>query len=211
MLLAACGGGGGNSGTGSDPIVVVPPPPVSLRGKPIGNATVVPVTVGSSSVSTLDPAPFTQLLEAAQKGSTKITGVPACSVTTYTVKYHTVDSVAADTDASAAIMVPSGADSSCSGNRPVLLYAHGTTVQKTSDMANLAATEPSLVAAMYAAQGYIVVAPNYAGYAGSSLAYHAYLDATQQSDDMVDALRAARQVFAAIGARDSGRLPVNST
>jgi predicted esterase len=206
MLLAACGGGGGHSGTGSDPIVVVPPPPVSLRGKPIGNATVVPVAVGSSSVSTLDPAPFTQLLEAAQKGSTKITGVPACSVTTYTVKYHTVDSVAADTDASAAIMVPSGADSSCSGNRPVLLYAHGTTVQKTSDMANLAATEPSLVAAMYAAQGYIVVAPNYAGYAGSSLAYHAYLDATQQSDDMVDALRAARQVFAAIGARDSGRL-----
>jgi poly(3-hydroxybutyrate) depolymerase len=206
LLMAACGGGSGNSGSGTDPIVVVPTPPVSLRGTLIGGASVVPVSLGSSSVTRLDPAPFKQLLEAAQKGSSNITGTPTCSVTTYTVKYHTVGSAAEDTDASAAIMVPSGADSSCSGSRPVLLYAHGTSVQKSTDMANLAATEPRLVAAMYAAQGYIVVAPNYAGYAGSSLAYHAYLDATQQSDDMVDALRAARRAFAAIGAQDSGRL-----
>lgn len=206
MLLAACGGGGGHGGGGSDPIIVPSPPPVSLRGKPIGTASVVPVNLGGSSVNTLDPAPFTQLLEAAQKGSSSITGKPVCSVTTYTVKYHTVGSAVEDTDASSAIMVPSGSDSSCSGARPVLLYAHGTSVQKSTDMANLAATEPRLVAAMYAAQGYIVVAPNYAGYAGSSLTYHGYLDATQQSDDMVDALRAARLSFAAIGARDAGRL-----
>jgi predicted esterase len=207
LLLTACGGGGGAGGTGTGPIVVTPPPPpVSLRGNVITAATVVPVSLGASSVNTLDPAPFTQLLEAAQKGSSNITGTPSCSVTTYTVKYHTVGSAAEDTEASAAIMVPSGTGSTCSGSRPVLLYAHGTSVQKGTDMASLAATEPRLVAAMYAAQGYIVVAPNYAGYAGSSLAYHAYLDATQQADDMVDALRAARASFAAIGARDSGRL-----
>jgi len=207
-LLVACGGGGGNPGT--PPVVqpTPPTPPVSLRGTLIGSATTVPVTLPSGSVNTLAPAQFTQLLEAADKGSSNITGIPACSVTIYTVKYHTVDSVAADTDASAAIMVPSGADSSCQGGRPVLLYAHGTSVLKNTDMTNLSATEPRLVAAMYAAQGYLVVAPNYAGYAGSSLPYHPYLDATQQADDMVDALRAARQSFAAIGALDGGRLLV---
>ncbi|MFA9216239.1 MAG: alpha/beta hydrolase family protein [Sphingomonadaceae bacterium] len=207
LLLAACGGGGGSGGSGNGSVIVVPPPPpVSLRGKLIGNASVVPVSAGTGSVTTLDPATFKQLLEAAQKGSSAITGTPTCAVTTYTVRYHTVGAAVEDTEASSAIMVPSGADSNCSGARPVLLYAHGTSVQKSTDMANLSGTEARLVAAMYAAQGYIVVAPNYAGYAGSTLAYHSYLDATQQSDDMVDALRAARLSFASIGASDSGRL-----
>lgn len=206
-LLAACGGGGGSPGK---PIIepTPPKPPASLRGTLVGSATRVPVILPTGSTNTLDPVPFTNLLEAAQKGSSKITGTPTCSVTTYTVRYHTVDSAAQDTEASTAIMLPSGTDPSCLGSRPVLLYAHGTSVQKSTDMANLAATEARLVAAMFAAQGFIVVAPNYAGYAGSSLAYHPYLDATQQADDMVDALRAARQVLASLGAKDSGRLLV---
>ena len=45
---------------------------------------------------------------------------------------------------------------------------------------------------MFAAQGYIVVAPNYAGYDISTLTYHPYLNADQQSKDMIDALTAAR-------------------
>ena len=206
-LLTACGGGGGNPGS---PVIepVPPKPPVSLRGNLVGSATRVPVVLPTGSSNTLDPVPFTALLEAAQKGSSKITGTPTCSVTTYTLRYHTVDSKGQDTEASTAIMLPSGTDASCLGSRPVLLYAHGTSVQKNTDMANLAATEPRLVAAMYAAQGYIVVAPNYAGYAGSSLTYHPYLDATQQANDMVDALRAARQVLSSLGAKDSGRLLV---
>ena len=53
-------------------------------------------------------------------------------------------------------------------------------------------TEGALIAAMFAAQGYIVVAPNYAGYDTSTLAYHPYLNADQQSKDMMDALTAAR-------------------
>src|SRR5471032_1267295 len=62
--------------------------------------------------------------------------------------------------------------------------------------------------AIFAAEGYIVVAPNYAGYAGSSLPYTAYLDATQEASDMVDGLRAARASFSGIGAGDSGQLYV---
>ena len=45
---------------------------------------------------------------------------------------------------------------------------------------------------MFAAQGYIVVAPNYAGYDISTLGYHPFLNAVQQSGEMMDILAAAR-------------------
>ena len=45
---------------------------------------------------------------------------------------------------------------------------------------------------MFAAQGYIVVAPNYAGYDISTLGYHPFLNADQQSGEMMDILAAAR-------------------
>src|SRR5258707_3402484 len=45
---------------------------------------------------------------------------------------------------------------------------------------------------MFAAQGYIVVAPNYAGYDISMLGYHPFLNADQQSGEMIDILAAAR-------------------
>jgi predicted esterase len=208
LLLASCGGGGGSSGQGG---AVVPPvtpvPPVPLRGQAIGSASVVPVSVGNgSTVNTLDPATLKTLVDAGTTLGSNITGTPTCAITTYTLKYHTIDSAGADTSANTAIMVPSGSDSVCQGGRPVLLYAHGTSVQKTTDMANLASTEPRLIAAMFAAQGYIVVAPNYVGYAGSTAGYHPYLDAQQQSADMIDALRAARSVFSSISAGASSRL-----
>ena len=210
VLLASCGGGGGSSGDHTGGAIVTNPPPIPLRGVAIGGATLVPATVANGgTVNTVDPGVMKSLVESSVSLGSAITGTPTCAVTTYTLKYHTVDSVAADTDASTAIMVPSGSNAACQGGRPVLLYAHGTSALKTTDMANLSGTEARLVAAMFAAQGYIVVAPNYAGYAGSSLAYHAYLDATQQADDMVDALRAARSVFSSIGAGASSRLMVS--
>ncbi|GJI97713.1 hypothetical protein RugamoR57_44310 [Duganella caerulea] len=210
VLLASCGGGGGSpaSHTGGD--IVVQPPATQLRGIAIGGATLVPAVLdGGATAGTVEPAAMQKLVESSVSLGTAVTGTPTCAVTTYTLKYHTIDSLAADTDASTAIMVPSGGNAACQGGRPVMLYAHGTSALKTTDMANLSGTEARLVAAMYAAQGYIVVAPNYAGYAGSSMAYHAYLDAGQQADDMIDALRAARGVFASIGAGASSRLMVS--
>ncbi|MFX5464662.1 lipase family protein, partial [Acinetobacter baumannii] len=59
------------------------------------------------------------------------------------------------------------------------------------------------------AQGFIVVASNYAGYDTSALPYHPYLNADQQASDMVDSLRAARKAFPAIGAQDSGKLVIS--
>ena len=62
-----------------------------------------------------------------------------------------------------------------------------------------------------AAQGFIVVAPNYAGYDVSSLPYHPYLNGAQQSGDMMDALSAARTALPttfASSTSDNGQLLV---
>jgi predicted esterase len=67
-------------------------------------------------------------------------------------------------------------------------------------------SEARLVAAIYAGQGFIVVAPNYTGYNSSSLPYHPYLNAEAQASDMIDAMRAARASFAGIGVSAAARL-----
>jgi pimeloyl-ACP methyl ester carboxylesterase len=76
-------------------------------------------------------------------------------------------------------------------------------------MADMQNAETLLLAALFASQGYIVVAPNYAGYDTSSLPYHPYLIADQQSKDMIDALKAARTALPLASlslTRDSGQL-----
>lgn len=124
-----------------------------------------------------------------------------CGVTIEKVSYATVGAAGEATNATAALMLPTGDSDECRGDRPVLLYAHGTTTDKGYDFTqvgnpnNPAAGESTLIAANFAAQGYIVVAPNYAGYDESELDYHPYLVAEQQSNDMVDALESARSVI----------------
>ncbi|RZI41481.1 alpha/beta hydrolase [Herbaspirillum sp. HC18] len=206
LAIAALAGCGGGSSSG-------PEIDTSLaRGSLFANPpNLVPIPqADGTAVTKLEPAVFAQMLEAGKPGTTQVTGTPKCAITTYYMKYGTVGGANEPTDATGAIMVPSGADVACAGPRPVVLYAHGTTVDKTYNMANLRDNqEASLVAAVYAAQGFIVVAPNYAGYDVSTLPYHPYLNADQQANDMVDALRAARKAFATIGAQDSGKLFVS--
>ncbi|MBB3107300.1 pimeloyl-ACP methyl ester carboxylesterase [Psychrobacter luti] len=129
------------------------------------------------------------------------TPVAKCGVTIEKVSYDTKGAADEDTNATAALMLPTGDAAECKGDRPVLLYAHGTTTDKGYDFAqvgnieNPAVGEANLIAANFAAQGYIVVAPNYAGYDTSKLDYHPYLVAQQQSTDMVDALDSARSII----------------
>ena len=124
-----------------------------------------------------------------------------CDIKIEKVSYPTVGAAGERTNATAALMLPSGDSADCQGDRPILLYAHGTTTDKGYDFSqvanpqNPAAGEATLIAANFAAQGYIVVAPNYAGYDDSDLDYHPYLVAQQQSTDMVDALDSARTII----------------
>ncbi len=148
-------------------------------------------------IASLDAATFGAELGASPSGSQLllVAGAPTCGVDFYYLQYNTVGGKGEATTASGALMVPTGSAPQCSGGRPVVLYAHGTSTDRTTniaDITNPGNAEGALIAAMFAAQGYIVVAPNYAGYDTSTLNYHPYLNADQQSKDMIDALAAAR-------------------
>jgi hypothetical protein len=138
-------------------------------------------------------------LSAKLGASTKlVTGEPACGVDVRYMQYGTVGGAGEATDASGVVMIPTGPGAACGDARPIVLYGHGTTISKGYNLAdvanpnNPAAGESGLLMAMYAAQGFIVVAPNYAGYDTSRLGYHPYVNATQQSTEMIDALNAAK-------------------
>ena len=142
----------------------------------------------------------------------QIAGNPACGVDFYYVKFWTVGGAGEATESSGAMMVPTGAAPTCSGPRPIVLYAHGTNTDKTLNIADITVASNSegvLIAAMFAAQGYIVVAPNYAGYDISTLGYHPFLNAEQQSGEMIDILAAARAALPntfSSSTSDSGKL-----
>ena len=72
-------------------------------------------------------------------------------------------------------MVPYGSNAACQSPRPLVLYAHGKRNLKTFNLADMSGQtnfEAILLALTLAADGYIVVAPNYAGYDTSTLPYH---------------------------------------
>jgi hypothetical protein len=129
-----------------------------------------------------------------------IAGIPKCDINVYHIEYETVGGQQESTTASGALMVPSGG-SGCVGARPIVLYAHGTQASKTFNIADLSNSENAegiLLAAFFASRGYIVVAPNYAGYDTSTLPYHPFLVAAQQADDMIDSLTASRTALASL-------------
>jgi dienelactone hydrolase len=170
-------------------------------------------------IASLNAASFSAQLGASTTGAQllQIAGTPACGVDFYYIKFWTVGGAGESTESSGALMVPTGAAPACSGPRPIVLYAHGTWTDKSgniADITNTASPSPTnsenvIVAAMFAAQGYIVVAPNYAGYDISTLGYHPYLNAAQQSGEMIDALTAARTALPntlSSATSDSGKL-----
>lgn len=185
-VLAACGGGGDDA----------PPPRATIiTAQLAGSATTTQINQGTAA-----------------SGAQALTGPAACDVDIRYVLYMTRDPSGAPATASEAVFVPTGSAPQCSGDRPVVLYAHGTTTAKSYNIAdvsrqtadptkfnNAGGAEGSLILAMYAAQGFIVVAPNYLGYDRSSLSYHPYLNAEAQAVDMIDGLRAAKAHLAAAG------------
>ena len=170
------------------------PPPIGARG----TVRLAPVRIGL-----YNPAELTALVKTGVEGPQMLRLLDnklPCSVNVHAMQYHTVGGRGEPTWSSGALMTPSGGPG-CSGPRPVVVYAHGTYPNRhntVTDMARNYNDEPHMLAAMFAAQGFIVVAPNYAGLEGSPLPYHPYHNADQQSKEMIDALQAARSVFAAL-------------
>ena len=146
-------------------------------------------------------------------GTGTAVGDEPCNVKMHKMTYDTVGGAGEATTSTGVVMVPYGDNAACSGSRPVVLYAHGTNADRNydlsafpSDTSNPAAGEAGIMLAFYAAQGYVVVAPNYAGYADSTLSYHPYVDEVQQSTEMINALDHVRTYAADIGAELSPKL-----
>jgi dienelactone hydrolase len=192
LVIASCGGGGD---------------PGSAAGTPsaadIAGTTGLLLQNPPVRVTALTAADLTTSLNGSATGKNllAIAGAPVCDIDVQYLQYSTKGGKGEATTASGALMTPSGADPKCTGPRPIVMYAHGTNISKNLNMAalndrtNPIFSESLLIATLYAAQGYIVVAPNYAGYDSSTLDYHPYLNAKQQSGEMIDILAAAKSAM----------------
>jgi len=203
-LVASCGGGGGDSGGSIGGVIVPPAAEDTGRGSLVVNPP--------ASVLSITATQFSTLVDSTSVGKQllQVTGAPTCGINVRSIQYRTVDAKGAIVNATGALMLPSGTEAICNGARPIVVYAHGTSTERNYDMARIndpsqpAAAEGILVAAMFAAQGYIVVAPNYAGYDKSTLGYTPYLNADQNGKEMVDALVASRKALPFLPVSDSG-------
>ncbi len=194
LLLAAC------DNSDDEGMPPDPDPPEPQRGDLIGDAPTLVASYSPEELLALASSnEVTQLL-------LEEVLTPDCQIDIYRFEYQTVDPAGEITPASAALMVPNDSEVPCQGDRPIVLYAHGTNTDKAFNMADLESsdnTEGLLMAAVFAAEGYIVVAPNYVGYDTSTLGYHPYLNGEQQSNDMIDALTAARSALPTADAPDT--------
>ncbi len=160
----------------------------------------------------VDPAALLTTMTAAQidgatlaSGLQAISGKAKCDVQLVALNYNTVGVKGEKTNSSGVLLLPTGACNSAAG---LVAYAKGTDVQKPRTLANPADSETFLLAAVYAAQGYAVVATDYLGFAKSAYAYHPYLHADSEASSVIDSIRAARIAAKSNGAMLSGKVMV---
>lgn len=174
--LAACGGGGSDGGRGA-----------------LDESTRTAALTRTQIDTSIAQLP----------GLAQLIGAPSqCDVSQHKLVYESVDPKGESARASAGLLVPSG----CPGPYPVVLYHHGTTVLRAFTMSDPQNSEASLQAAMFAAQGYVVVMPDYLGYGESDLGYHPYLQAENTAEVSIDALRAGHEALRRLGVATSGSL-----
>ncbi|MEI8031045.1 MAG: lipase family protein [Comamonadaceae bacterium] len=176
-LLASCGGGDNAA---------------DLRGKLVD----VPAVLTTLSAAQIDAG-------TASSGLQAISGAAKCDVKVVPLNYYTIGVAGEQANASAVMLVPAG---SCTGATALVAYAKGTDVQKPRTLASPNDGETFLLAAMYAAQGYTVVATDYLGFAKSTYGYHPYLHADSEASSVVDSIRAARNAATTVGASLSGKV-----
>lgn len=159
------------------------------RGQLISTSLVAPLTK-----ATIDQgATATNLIA--------LTGPATCDVGIHRMAHFTNGPDGKFYVVSGAVLVPSG--SGCNGPFPMVSYNRGTEPVKARTMANPSDGETFLLAAMLAAQGYVVAATDYLGYAESDHPYHPYLHNSTQASTTIDSIRAARSVAAGL------RVPLN--
>lgn len=176
-LLTACGGGGGDDRRGS--LLETPQPIATLTAAQIDAAT-------------------------AASGLQAVSGSAKCDVQVVSLNYATPGARGEDSNASGVLLLPVG--SCAAASAPLVAYAKSTDVRKPRTLANPNDPETFLLTAMYAAQGYAVVASDYLGFAKSQYAYHPFLHADSEASSVIDSIRAARAAAFGRGANLSGKV-----
>ena len=133
-----------------------------------------------------------------------LSGKAKCDVKVVALNYTTPGVKGEMSNASGVLLMPTG--DGCTAAAPLVAYAKGTDVQKPRTLANPADGETGLLAAMYAAQGYAVVATDYLGFAKSAYSYHPYLHADSEASSVIDSIRAARAASGQLGGSLSGKV-----
>lgn len=161
----------------------------------------------------MSPADLVARLNTIEEGrwTLEVAGSPTCGVDVFHYEYNTIDGRGEPATASSALMVPRGDDPKCAQPNPIVVGLHGTMPDKVYNQADLSGKNPGSIraiawAGVYAAQGYIVVAPNYTGFDTSNADHHSYLDAKQQSQDVIDSLTAARELLPKVSGQSSEKL-----
>jgi pimeloyl-ACP methyl ester carboxylesterase len=181
--LAACGGSGDDT---------------PARGTLLE----APATVTTLTAAQIDAA-------TASSGLQALSGKALCDVKVVALNYATLGALGETNgatgtiNASGVMLVPTGA---CTAAAALVAYAKGTDVQKPRTLANPSDGETFLLAAVYAAQGYAVVATDYLGFAKSNYSYHPYLHADSEASSVIDSIRAARNAAPQVGASLSGKV-----
>ncbi|WP_291932132.1 lipase family protein [Limnohabitans sp.] len=160
---------------------------------PHGSLIDAPALLATLSKAQLDAGPLVGL-----------SGKAKCDVKVISLNYVTPGAKGEISNASGVLLLPTGAG--CTAPAPLVAYAKGTDVQKPRTLANPADSETGLLAAMYAGQGYAVVATDYLGFAKSNYSYHPYLHADSEATSVIDSIRAARNAVSSQGGSLNGKV-----
>jgi dienelactone hydrolase len=180
LLLSSCGGSGGSSAPGTTPT----PGPTAQRGD------LVSVTASTAIEVAVVDAYITVLADVYGVDTSALSGT-RYRVSLNRVVYKTVTPDGRVIDASGVVaypLKPAGARS------PLLSYQHGTIFLDAEAPSVAADPDPVLVA--MAGSGFVVVMPDYVGYAAATNEVHTYIHAQGLAAAVVDLLRAARRVLA---------------
>lgn len=185
LVLSACGGGGDDT--------------TAATGPARGELVETPATLVTMTTAEINGA-------AVEAGLSAVTGSAKCDVKVVALNYYTLGPNGERANSSGVLLMPTGAGAGCGTDAPLVAYARGTEFVKTRTLADPTDNETFMLAAMYAAQGYAVVATDYLGYAKSTFTYHPYLHANSEASSVIDSIRAARNAISTVGGTLSGKI-----
>ena len=164
---------------------------------PYGKLLSTPTVIGTETTQNLDDITIANHLVG-------LPGAAQCDVTVSQIVYMTSGVQPGElTNASAAVLVPSGAN--CPGPFPLIAFARAT-VTETASQCRLDESSTEMLMTFFAAQGYAVVATDFLGYAESTYPYHPYTHAPTEASSIIDSIRATREAAPALGLKLNNKI-----